>query len=153
MDLIFWRHADADVIHSGQADNDRPLTARGERHALKMAQWLERKLPDTAKIIASPTLRAEQTLLPLGRKFKSRDELQPNGNVEDLLELAKWPNHKQTVLVVTHQPLIGQTIAYLLGIHKQELSIKKCSIWWLRSSISSGSISTQVVTVQTPDML
>jgi phosphohistidine phosphatase len=55
--------------------------------------------------------------------------------------------------VVTHQPLIGQTIAYLLGIHKQELSIKKCSIWWLRSSISSGSISTQVVTVQTPDML
>ena len=65
MDLIFWRHAEAIEPIDGQSDSDRPLSARGERQAARMARWMERQLPESAKIICCPTVRAEQTLLPL----------------------------------------------------------------------------------------
>jgi phosphohistidine phosphatase len=43
MDLIFWRHAETTEAEDGQADSERPLTARGERQAARMAHWLERQ--------------------------------------------------------------------------------------------------------------
>jgi len=93
-------------------------------------------------------------LKPLGRKYKCRDELSPNALPDDVLKLVNWPNNKQTILLVSHQPLIGQIVSQLLGIQSQELNVKKCSVWWLRSKTSMNE-TTQVnlVTVQTPDML
>jgi phosphohistidine phosphatase len=154
MDLIFWRHAEAVEPTDGETDSDRPLSARGERQALRMSKWLERQLPESAKILCCPTMRAEQTVYPLGRKYKCRDELSPNALPADVLKLVNWPNNKQTILLVSHQPLIGHLVCQLLGIHTQELSIKKCSIWWLRSKLSAdGQIQVNLVTMQTPDML
>jgi len=154
MDLIFWRHAEAVDPTDGQADNDRPLSARGERQALRMSKWLERQLPESAKIICCPTMRAEQTLYPLGRKYKCRDELSPNALPADVLKLVNWPINKQSILLVSHQPLIGQLISQLLGIQTQELSIKKGSVWWLRGKTTvDGLVQVNLVTVQTPDML
>ena len=75
MDLILWRHAEAFPIEEGQNDSDRVLTPRGERQALRMAHWLERQLPENAKVMCSPAKRTEQTVQPLGRKYKLRDEL------------------------------------------------------------------------------
>ena len=154
MDLIFWRHAEATEPIDGQSDSDRPLSARGERQAARMARWMERQLPESAKIICCPTVRAEQTLLPLGRKFKCRDELSPNALPNEVLKLVNWPHNKQTILIVSHQPLIGQLISQLLPIPSHALSIKKCSVWWLRSKIMSDeTVQVNLVTVQTPDML
>ena len=48
MDLIVWRHADAEDANSPEADMARCLSARGIRQATRMAQWLDRKLPDLA---------------------------------------------------------------------------------------------------------
>ena len=42
MDLIIWRHAQAE---EGDNDYERPLTAHGRRQATKMAAWLDRSLP------------------------------------------------------------------------------------------------------------
>ena len=50
MDLILWRHADAaDESPSGD-DLERPLTARGERQAARMATWLNQHLPATTRV-------------------------------------------------------------------------------------------------------
>lgn len=104
MDLILWRHAEAHELHAGEADMQRPLTSRGERQAQRMAKWLDRQLPEGSRILCSPATRAEQTAITLGRKYKLRDELSPQGNHEQLLELAQWPHGKHTVVVVGHQP-------------------------------------------------
>ena len=119
-----------------------------------MARWMERQLPESAKIICCPTVRAEQTLLPLGRKYKCRDELSPNALPGEVLKLVHWPHNKQTILIVSHQPLIGQLISQLLHIQTHPLNIKKCSVWWLRSKVLNDE-TTQVnlITVQTHDML
>ena len=81
MDLIVWRHADAEDLSDGiappaiteidfQADLARCLSSKGLRQAARMAQWLDRKLADNARILCSPAVRCEQTVVPLGRKYK-----------------------------------------------------------------------------------
>jgi len=153
MDLILWRHAETAHAVDGQSDSDRELSPRGERQAQRMAQWLERQLPESTKILCCPTVRAEQTVAPLGRKYKLRDELSPNALMEDVLELVQWPVNKNNVLVVTHQPLISEVIKKLLQIQIPEVVIKKGSVWWLRSRNKEGEEQTMLVAVQAPEML
>jgi phosphohistidine phosphatase len=153
MDLILWRHAEAIDLELVGDDFVRSLTPRGEKQADRMAQWLDRQMPAGAKIWVSPTLRTEQTAMALGRKFKTSGVLSPLGTPEQLLELVQWPYAKGCVLVVGHQPTLGQTISKLLGLGAEECSVKKGSVWWLRYREREASDQTVVVTVQSPDLL
>ncbi len=151
MDLILWRHAEAQEAEQGGTDLDRDLTARGQKQAARMAAWLDRHLSDSARVMASPARRTEQTALALGRKYKLRAELGPDGSVEQTLELLQWPNSRATVLVVGHQPLLGQIISRLIGLKESECAVKKGAVWWLRTRVPDGQPQTVVVTVQNPD--
>ena len=93
MDLILWRHAEADEAESDTDDLSRALTARGEKQAARMAAWLDRQLPEATRVMASPARRSEQTARALGRKFKLREELKPGGTPQELLQLAMWPSN------------------------------------------------------------
>ena len=153
MDLIVWRHADAEDASAPEADLARCLSARGIRQATRMAQWLDRKLPDNARVLVSPAMRCEQTVVPLGRKYKICPELAPGASPDDLLKLVQWPANKWPVVVVGHQPTLGQTINRLLGLDGLDIAMRKGSLWWLRSRERDGKIQTIVVTVQSPDLL
>ena len=157
MDLILWRHAEAEDSAPDEAqmplDLERALTQRGEKQALRMAAWLDRQLPEGVRIWVSPARRCEQTALALGRKYKVRQELAPGGTPAQLLELAQWPHHKYPVLVIGHQPVLGQAIATLLGLQESECAVKKGSLWWLRNRERDGHSQTVIVTVQSPEVL
>ena len=122
-----------------------------------MGNWLDRQLPGGTRILVSPARRCEQTALALGRKYKIRTELAPGAAPGQLLELVQWPTAKSPILIVGHQPTLGQTIAQLLGLQESECSVKKGAVWWLRYRTrerehdSSGQ--TVVVTVQSPEVL
>lgn len=157
MDLILWRHAEAEDGLPGEElsgrDLDRSLTQRGEKQALRMAAWLDRQLPGGIRILVSPARRCEQTALALGRKYKIRSELAPDATPAQLLELVQWPTHKYPVLVIGHQPILGQTIALLLALKESECAVKKGALWWLRNRDRDGHSQTVVVTVQSPEVL
>ncbi|QHE86374.1 SixA phosphatase family protein [Hydrogenophaga sp. BPS33] len=160
MDLILWRHAEAhdhpDLqtgLPGDAVDLARRLTPRGEKQATRMAGWLDRQLPDGARIWSSPAARCEQTVLALGRKFKLRDELAPDGDVLALLELVQWPQGKSPVVVVGHQPTLGRVVSRLLGLVEPECSMKKGAVWWLRHRERDGADQTVIVTVQTPELM
>lgn len=153
MDLILWRHAEAYEAEGGEDDMGRVLTPRGERQAVRMAQWLDRQLPDGVRILCSPAKRAEQTVLALGRKYKIRDELSPQSQPDQVLELVQWPDNKNSVLIVGHQPFLGQTIAKLLQISGGECSVKKAAVWWLRSRVKMEEQNTALISVQAVEML
>jgi phosphohistidine phosphatase len=153
MDLIFWRHADAFDPLEGQDDLSRTLTPKGEKQALRMGQWLDRQLPEGVRIISSPAVRCEQTVKTLGRKVKYKSELLPIASVDDLLLTAGWPDSKMSVVLVGHQPVLGQAISYLLGISNGECSVRKGAVWWLRCRVRDGVTQTVVVSVQTPELL
>ena len=157
MDLILWRHAEAEEAlpadPDAQLDLARKLTLRGEKQAARMSEWLDRQLPGSARIVVSPARRCEQTALALGRKFKVRTELSPWATPAQLLEVAQWPLCKLPVLVIGHQPTLGQTIAQLLGFQESECTLKKGALWWLRTREREGEQQTVVVTVQSPELL
>ncbi len=132
MDLILWRHAEAFEPGQGQDDLDRPLTPKGERQAQRMAQWLTRQLPASARVLVSPAKRTQQTAAALDRKFKTAPELSPGGTVEALLAVARWPDQREPVLVIGHQPTLGLTAAYLLSGQAQAWPLRKGALVWLR---------------------
>jgi phosphohistidine phosphatase len=157
MDLILWRHAEAEDWPEGDpqasSDMDRSLTPRGEKQAARMAAWLDRQLPEGARIVVSPARRCEQTALALGRKYRLRPEIAPGATTTQLLELVQWPSSKSPVLVIGHQPTLGQSIAQLLGLQESDCPVKKGSLWWLRNRDRDGQSQTVVVTVQSPEVM
>ncbi len=153
MDLILWRHAEAHEAAPGEDDMSRSLTPRGERQAIRMAQWLERQLPEGTRILCSPAKRTEQTAMALGRKYKLSSAITPQSTADMLLAAVQWPTSKNTVLVVGHQPTLGEAVSLVLGFQKPECSVKKGSVWWLRSRFRLEGDQSILVTVQTPDML
>jgi len=153
MDLIFWRHAEAYEPLEGQDDMSRTLTPRGEKQAKRMAEWLDRQLPEGVRVLVSPAQRTLQTAMALDRKYKVRQELAPNAEPDQVLLAAGWPDAKMPILIVGHQPTLGQIIAALMGLSVQDCTVRKGAVWWLRSRLRDGVRQTVVVTVQNPDLL
>lgn len=153
MDLILWRHAEADDPTEDQEDFTRALTPRGEKHAARMSSWLDRQLPEGTRILCSPALRAMQTAQALPRKHKVRDALSPGASVNDLLEAAGWPDAKFPVLLVGHQPSLGALAARLLNMGPEPCPIRKGAVWWLRSRKRAEQDQTVILAVMSPDRI
>ena len=128
MDLILWRHAQAEV---GEPDFGRVLTAQGRKQATKMATWLDRSLPSGCRILCSPTARTVQTAEALVRKFKIVPELGPLALPEEALAVAGWPDARGAVMLIGHQPWLGQLASLLLTGVAKDLTIKKSNAWWI----------------------
>ena len=152
MDLILWRHAEA---IEGEAGDDlaRKLTAKGERQAERMAEWLNRRLSHSTRILVSPALRCQQTAKALGRKFKTANELAPDGNGEALLKAARWPDASEPVLVIGHQPTLGLVASFLLTDTPQPWTIKKAAVWWIRGRNREDHDQVILQAVQSVDCL
>ena len=110
MDLILWRHADAE---DGMPDEARKLTAKGEKQARRVAKWLARRLPEETRILVSPAKRAQQTARALSKNFETCAEVGTTTMPVALLKAAGWPDQDGAVLVVGHQPVIGHTLSIL----------------------------------------
>ena len=152
-DLILWRHAEAHVAREGQADAERALTPKGERQALRMAEWLNQRLAESTRVLASPALRAQQTVERLGRPYKTVAALAPEGTVEGLLAAARWPESNEPVLVVGHQPTLGLVAARLLAGLEQPWSVRKGAVWWLRHRERDGAVQVVLQAMQATDLL
>lgn len=153
MDLILWRHAEAHVLREGQTDLERALTPKGERQAQRMAEWLNHRLAHSTRILVSPALRTQQTAKALDRHFKTVQLLAPEASVTALLSVTRWPEANEPVLVVGHQPTLGQVAALLLGQVAQDWVIKKGAVWWLRSRERESGNQVVLQAVQSPDCL
>lgn len=153
MDLILWRHAEAYDAEPGESDMQRALTPKGQKQARRMADWLTSQLPEGCKILVSPALRTLQTVEPLGRKFKILPELAPGADPVAVLQAANWPHAKEPVLVVGHQPTLGQVAALLLSGRPQEWEMKKANAWWLVQRDPQDPYSVYLKAVMAPDMV
>ena len=147
MDLILWRHADAE---NSIPDEERKLTGKGERQAERMAAWLKDNLPKDAVVLVSPARRTRETAGALTRKFDTVQEVGTSANAQSVLKAAGWPRGDRTVVIVGHQPTLGQAAALALTGKTADWSIKKGSIWWL---VARSPNQVVVRAVMAPDML
>jgi phosphohistidine phosphatase len=150
VDLILWRHADAE---EGGRDLDRKLTAKGRKQSARMAGWLQARLPSRCTVLASPARRARETADALGVRYKISERLAPGAAPADILEAAGWPSHKGAVVIVGHQPDLGRVAAVLLGGAEAEWSIKKGALWWLSNREREGEHQVVVRAVLGPEFL
>ena len=151
MDLILWRHAEA--VESAADDLARPLTAKGQRHAERMGEWLNRRLAHSARVLVSPAVRCQQTAKALGRKFKTVDAIAPGASAVAVLEAAHWPEGSGVVLIVGHQPTLGLAASLALAGIAQPWSIRKAGVWWIRHRPRDDEGHVVLQAVQSPDCL
>jgi phosphohistidine phosphatase len=150
MELILWRHAEAE---DGTPDNDRELTTKGHKQAAKMAAYLRPRLPENIRILSSPTKRTQQTVRALTKNFEAEAGIGTGATPQDLLDAAGWPHQDGCVLIVGHQPTLGQTAALLLGDPSACFSVKKGAVWWLSRREREGDYQTRLRLVISPEFL
>jgi phosphohistidine phosphatase len=139
VDLVLWRHAEA---ASGEPDEGRKLTAKGEKQARRVAEWLHNRLPDTAKILSSPAKRAQQTAQALAeashRKIKTIEALAPAATVDEVLDAIGWTGGSGTLVVIGHQPTLGRVASRLLAGVERDWTVKKGAVIWISHRGSNG---------------
>lgn len=148
MDLILWRHAEAE---DGLPDLARELTDKGHHQANRMAAFLRQHLPANTRILASPAIRTQQTAAALSADFTAVPAIAPAATAHAILKAARWPHAGGSVLVIGHQPTLGAVAAQLLGCSHESIRIKKGGLWWL--SRRDDAIETTLRLVITPEFL
>lgn len=155
MNLLLWRHADAGQPFLGEGEREkdfaRKLTPKGQRQAKRMADWINDRLAGDALVLASPAVRAQQTAEALKRKFKTEPALSPGAQPIDALDAIGWPQLERPVLLIGHQPTLGQLAAWLIGGEIADWSIKKGAIWWITTRTKEGIGRPQLRAVLHPD--
>jgi len=152
MEIILWRHAEAKI---GLPDEARALNTKGRKQASKMANWLDVNLPESCKILVSPTVRTVQTAESLGRKFRIHPDIGPDADAATILAAANWPDARESVLIVGHQPALGQIASLLIAGVQQDWRIRRGNVWWIsqreRGESSENGIFLRAVI--TPEMM
>ncbi|MEO7254371.1 MAG: histidine phosphatase family protein [Casimicrobium sp.] len=152
-EIIFWRHADAHDANEGQDDLERRLTVKGQRQAERVASWLDRNLPQQCRVFASPAKRSQQTVRCLPRKCKTLTELSPGARPEEVLAAVGWGVQTEPLVIVGHQPWIGECIHWLLMEAAVPMTVRKGAAWWLQSRDREGENEVIVRAVATPELL
>jgi phosphohistidine phosphatase len=157
MDLILWRHAEAEDGDGRTPDGKRRLTARGEKQARKMAAWLNPLLAQNTTVLVSPTERTQQTAHALGLPFEIEPAIGIGADCADLLAAAGWPDPKVrrggTLILVGHQPTLGRLAALLLSGSEADWAFKKGAVWWFSRRIREEQDQTVLRAVMGPDLL
>ncbi|SRR6266571_2211593 len=140
MDLILWRHAEAE---NGSPDSARRLTEHGQKQARRIAAWLKPRLPGNCEVLVSPAVRAQQTAQALGVAFTTSPAVGTDAGAADVSSAIDWPGRSEAILIVGHQPTLGRVAAMLLSGAQADWDIGKGALWWL--SRTNRSIALRAV--------
>jgi phosphohistidine phosphatase len=150
MELILWRHADAE---DGVPDLRRELTPHGRKQASHVADWLNVRLPEHCRILCSPAVRAQQTLDALERDYDVVPALGPGATPAQVLHAIGWPERQGTVLVAGHQPTLGRLAGLLLSGREHDLDFPRGALWWFEQREPVVPYNLTLKAVVTPEMV
>ena len=153
MDLILWRHAEAEEGDGTTPDSKRRLTARGEKQAKQVARWLHQHLPRKRKVLVSPAERTQQTAHALDLPYEIEPRLGTGASAMEVLTAAGWPGQSGAVLIIGHPPTLGRVAALLLGGAEANWSIKKGGVWWISGRLRNDEAQTALRAVLNPDLI
>lgn len=154
MNLILWRHADAEYQHN---DKMRKLTDKGCQQAQISADWLLAHLPiDKYRVYTSEAVRSQQTASYLHQSISIEPLLNPDTVPQNLTTLLLQQIDHGNCIWVGHQPWLGQLCSYLLNgtwLPQQYWSVKKSSFWWFEVSFFHHQPSARLKVVLNPGVL
>jgi phosphohistidine phosphatase len=129
--VLIVRHAIAvERGTPGTPDDERPLTAEGERRFRKAAKGLSRILRRPDLVLTSPLPRARRTAEIAARAWGSPevhdDAALAGGDFEAMASLIDSHRDKRLIALVGHEPRLSELLACLLGSpHGERLEFRK----------------------------
>ena len=122
MQLIFFRHGEAEEVNAMGEDAIRSLTDKGAKRTKRMGKMLAQLIPAQCRtqIWSSPLLRARQTADILSERLAAKVKLHDaisNGDFESLRLLLDQCQKEDCVIVVGHQPFLGEWTNQLTGVN------------------------------------
>jgi phosphohistidine phosphatase len=150
MELILWRHAEAE---DGADDMARALTPKGRRQAEPMAQWLRDQWPGAMRIVSSPAVRTRQTADALALPYDIDPQIAPDADADQLLAASGWPNSHGLVILVGHNPAISVLAGRLAGAEESSVVLRRAAAWWFVTSTDGMEPALILKTAMTPSLL
>lgn len=129
--LYILRHGIAEAGREGLADHDRALTKEGRK---KLGLVLSRARSAKVRpklILTSPLVRAVQTAEEAARvlgpalKMIHSEALAPGSSPEKLWNEVRKYATRGPLLLVGHEPLLGDTVSFLIGAGTGIVDLKK----------------------------
>jgi phosphohistidine phosphatase len=117
--LFILRHAEAEL--RAPTDFARNLTELGKQQLAQVVGRHTGALASISQVWVSPYVRAQQTLqqiahlLPATAAIQTSADITPESPLELLLPLLQQ-SRGERVLIVSHQPLVGEAVAKLCGL-------------------------------------
>ncbi|MGZ8496753.1 MAG: phosphohistidine phosphatase SixA [Candidatus Binatia bacterium] len=167
MNLYLMRHGiavaadDLGIIQ----DKERPLTGKGIKRMRRAARGLRRLEIEFDGILTSPLLRARQTAdivaaaLGMESRLEEITELAPESSVQHLIFGLTRYQDRDHLLLVGHQPLLGQTLASLIDPSpgakqpirsKQRIAVPSRNRWAAGEQPRSAALADDGQTTATP---
>ena len=120
MKLIFFRHGDAEDVGPDGTDYGRRITTRGERSNRAVAEQIRDAGYKPDRIVASPLVRAQQTVLTVAEVLapesthETNDRLGGATGIGDIQAIVH-ASPSDTLLLVGHEPGFSRITSCLIG--------------------------------------
>jgi phosphohistidine phosphatase len=133
MEIYILRHGIAEEAKAGAPDAERALTGTGRE---KLRAVLERAREAGVKpslILTSPYRRALQTAHMAGQvlgcnKIVESEILAPGAAPKAVWDAICARRREPALLIAGHEPLLGMTVGYLLGVPALHVDLKKAAL-------------------------
>lgn len=131
MQIYLLRHAIAEEPKSGVPDADRALTGEGMRKLRDILKRAKGAGLDPSIILSSPFRRAVQTAelaakaVGYSQPLMTTQTLVPSSAAQETWDEIRLYKGEPSLLLVGHEPAMGQLAAYLLGTPELRIDFKK----------------------------
>lgn len=156
MIVYVMRHAEAVEAGGALQDEWRYLTEKGRQAAELVSAALVKHGPKPRLTITSPLTRAVQTAEIAAAKACRRNLvmasslLLPGGDIDELVRYLKGCADAKRILLVGHEPQLGNVVARLLGRPGRAMVLKKGACVALKYDAGKGETPAEFLWYQLP---
>ena len=138
--IFIMRHGEAEAV--AETDLLRELTPSGQQDILQMVADNADDLALVDTLWVSPYMRAQQTAqlvaTQLPKPIQTQTFLTPAGNPKDVIS-ALAEHSDQTILIVSHQPLIGTVVDNLAGLEPGRYRMGTGALAYIQTDIYASA--------------
>lgn len=134
MELYLLRHGIAEDQSPTHEDADRALTKEGIARLRDVLTTAGKAGVAPSLILTSPYLRARQTaelareILKTGQTLVETHVLTPMAHPKEAWDEIRAFSRERSILLASHEPLMGQLLGFLLGTVNLQVDFKKGAI-------------------------
>ena len=131
MQVYLLRHGIASDGAPGKPDSERALTGEGRKELRALLQFANKAGVKPALILSSPYRRAMETArlaeseLGCGGGILESRTLTPSGDAADVWQEIRIHKNEKSILLSSHEPLMGLLLGYILGGLNLQVDFKK----------------------------